>query len=607
MSKRLFVNRIGYVFLLVIMAVVFIIGATFLFWKIISLEYREPVIPKIIHVSTMMDVAFFNDAYAQAPQLPEIPEDTRGAVVPHHLLPAPITAAFFNQFPWQPKRVIIVGPDHLHRATAPAVVSKAMWKTPYGMIFPDEKGIATLLASGMIKSEETVFEDEHSIAALVPFVKHSFPDAKIIPIVVQNRFDFSIANMLAEALPIDEHTLVIASVDFSHGQADRVAQLHDAKSRAVLSSFEIDALQDLEIDSPASLAVLLGVMQKQGAEKMTLLKNTNSAQVTQDRDASEGTSYVYVAFSNGAVVQDDAVTMLAVGDMMFDRSVRELIEEHGNEYVFEHIRGSEDRFFRGVDVITGNLEGAISPHMGPVKSIDFGFDDSVAALLAKFNFDVVSLSNNHALDQGRIGFENTKAALDKAGVAYSGDQVRDDTEPWVREVRGKRIAMFAYNITDNDFDEEAAHAKISAARAASDIVIIQIHWGAEYLTRPQQWKQALGRELIDWGADVVIGGHPHVMQGMEVYKGRPIFWSLGNFIFDQYWSEETQRALAVGFIFRDAGVTAYLYPIVSEASQPRLAVGEGDRAQLEEFVRRSNLSEELQKQARTGKVELHFE
>lgn len=599
-------NRKTNLFILMIMAAIFVVAAAFIFWKITSFEEKVSV-PEVVHVSAMMDQAFFDDAYDKAPALPEIPTETRGAVVPHHLLPAPITAGFFDQFPWQPKRVIVVGPDHLGRGQSPVSISRAAWKTPYGMLPPDNEIIDAIISSGMVRVDEAVFEDEHSISALTPFIKRSFPDARIVPIVVRVEAPSFFIDSLADKLLMDDETLVIASVDFSHGQTDRVAQLHDVKSLATLSSFDFDGLSELEVDSPASLRVLLRVMKKRPAGLVTLLKNTNSAQVTQDVDATEGTSYVYAAFSDGEVAQDDTVTMLAVGDMMFDRGVRKLMKENDDEYAFGRIRGLEDRFFRGVDIITGNLEGAISPRFEPVKSIDFSFDDSVASLLARFNFDAVSLANNHALDQGRVGMENTKSALEAAGVGYFGDQVRDDTEPWVREVHEKNVAMFGYNITDNEMDEGAAAARIAEAAVAHDLVIVQIHWGAEYLARPEAWKQALGRQLIDWGADVVIGGHPHVMQGMEVYKGHPIFWSLGNFVFDQYWSEETQRALAVGFAFSNDGATIYLYPIISENSQPRLATGAEDRALLKEFVRRSDFSPELQEQAQTGKLELTFE
>ncbi|MDP2934102.1 MAG: AmmeMemoRadiSam system protein B, partial [bacterium] len=596
---------------------------------------------QITHLSTMLDPAFFDEAYEKAPVLPAIPADTRGAVVPHHLLPAPITAAFFDQFPWQPKRVVIIGPDHLDRGKNLVSISRGAWKTSYGLIEPDTEVIDAIVAVGAAQVEESVFDGEHSIAALVPFIKRSFPEARIIPIVVRLSDNLFSSQTLAQAIPSDDETLVIASVDFSHGQTDRVAQFHDRLSLAVLSSMDKsltflqdiksyrkdlpdinssswlvmensrkvrdkDSLTDLEIDSPPSLRVLFEVMGRNGSQKMTLLKNTNSALVSRDPEARETTSYVYAAFSKGEPVPDDTVTILAFGDMMFDRTVRSWMDRQGEEYPFEHIRGLEDRFFRGVDFIIGNLEGAISERRSPEKEIDFAFDETVAAMFARFNFNAVSLANNHAFDQGRKGLESTQAALAAAGVGYFGDQVRDDTDPWMDEVRGKRVAMFGYNMTDNDFNEEAARARIADARAASDLVVIQIHWGAEYQDRPQGWQVALGRRFIDWGADVVIGGHPHVMQGMEVYKNRPIFWSLGNFIFDQYWSEETQRALAVGLALNKTGATVYLYPLISEASQPRLATGAEDRDLLLEFVRRSDLSPDLQNQAKEGKLNLSF-
>lgn len=293
-----------------------------------------------------------------------------------------------------------------------------------------------------------------------------------------------------------------------------------------------------------------------------------------------------------------AATVLAVGDLMFDRSVRSIMAARGEDYPFAGIGDAAGGFFRG-DIVVGNLEGAIAPRRAPDKTIDFAFDRSVAALLKRVGFDAVSTANNHALDQGAKGYEETRAALAEAGVGGCGHQVRDDGAPWTVDVRGRSVAMLCFNITDHPLDARAAEAAVRAAKQVHDVVLVQAHWGREYVERPPLAIVDQGREFVGWGADAVIGHHPHVMQGMELWGGRPIFWSLGNFVFDQYWSRETQRGLAVGLAFGEKGIAAYLFPVVSEKSQPRLA-GAEDAALLKAFAARSALPDDLKAQAETG-------
>lgn len=576
---------------------------------------RSPPISTVEHRSLFMSKDFFDRAYNQAPAFPSPTErmyrsQPVGIILPHHLVAAPLIASTLEEAKrhapeggW--RRVVIIGPDHLHRATAGAVTTHGVWKTPYGTLLPDDAFITHLEKQG-VAVDETVFDADHSISTLVSFIKRSLPGAKIVPIMVNSRL--SIDHPIPDLIDLDGGpgpTLFIASVDFSHYLPDRVARLHDRMSRAVLSSREyLSDLDDLEVDSAESLLVFLRAIDHFGPMRMTTAWNTTSAELTATPDLAETTSHLIALFHQGEPERDNTTTLLAVGDMMFDRNVRGWMQKEGEEYPFARIRGAEDRFFRGVDVVMGNLEGAIASRQPPEKEIDFAFDTSTAALIKKMGFDVVSLANNHNLDQGRDGVDSTHRALTEVGVGFFGDQVHDDTTAWETEVRGKKIAFLGYNTTDNPLNEAEAEAAVRLAKTKNDTVVVMMHWGTEYTPRPPQSVINHGRKMIDWGADVVIGAHPHVMQGMEVYNGKPIFWSLGNFIFDQYWSTETERGLAVGLALSKNETTIYLYPIVSQHSQPRLAIGDEDRALLNAFAERSDLSEDLRAQAKTGIITL---
>ncbi len=619
----MFLRRyLGWITLLVLL--VFLVCSAFFFSTLFSFVASEqadnmpvrqtPVVvsrPEIVlptHSAAPQNKAFFEHAYETAKLLPSFPVLPGGIILPHHLVAASEIARVMEAMKVHPpKRIVLIGPDHLGRAHHHAILSEAVWKTPYGEVQPDTETIHLLKEKNVAVVEEPVFGIEHSIPALLPFIKRSFPDATVVPILVRNGLTPEEQQRLAEALPNDSETVVIASVDFSHYQPSRVAAFHDVQSRAVLAMVEMDGLAALEADSPETLSVLVAAMALRGAQTFQLLANTNSAIVLQDSALVETTSYVIGAFAQGAPVQDATVTVLATGDLMFDRAVRGYTAKNGSDYPFALLRGAEDRFFRGVDVITGNLEGAIAARRAPEKENDFAFDSSIANLLHRLHFTVVNQANNHALDQNRLGVTETQRALAAAGIGSVGDQVLDNLPPWTTVVRGRKIAMLGYNMTDNPVDRAQAEAAVRAAAQANDIVLVQMHWGAEYHPQPIDAQREFGRQLIEWGATAVIGTHPHVIEGMEVWKGHPIFWSLGNTVFDQDWSTETQQGMLIGLAIHEKSITAYLLPIHVEKGQPRLVVGNEDERILGVFADRSDLSDTLRAEARTGIVQTIFE
>lgn len=535
------------------------------------------------HVTTMLGRAFFDGAYERASSF-TIDLPVAGGVVPHHLLAAPLIAGFFKALESKPPGVVVlVGPDHFDHASAPIVTSATTWKTPYGILNTERKIIKRLVEDGILADDEAPWNSEHSIGAVIPFVHRSFPDSRIVPILVRRDATSEQIARLADELAKIPNSLVIASVDFSHYLPSSVAEFHDVLSENVLDTADVSVMKSLEIDSPGSLELLLRTMDRLGARRFVKFLETDSARLTNSPELEQTTSYVIGAYASGEPETEKIVTVLAVGDMMLERNVRVWAGDEWPEYPFARIRGLEDRFFRGVDLVVGNLEGPVSSHRPPEKEIDFAFDESIPKLLADVGFDAVNLANNHTLDQGRTGADETRAALGTAGVGSFGDQVKDDLAPWVATVRGKKIAFLGFNVTDNPLDESVASSTIRAASATNDIVIVNVHWGVEYRTHSTASQQQLGHKFIDWGADAVIGHHPHVIQEMEVYQGKPILYSLGNFIFDQEFSADVKRGLAVGLIFLKGDVAVYPFPISINRGQPQLVIGDAYREFIKSF------------------------
>lgn len=280
-------------------------------------------------------------------------------------------------------------------------------------------------------------------------------------------------------------------------------------------------------------------------------------------------------------------SLLFVGDIMLDRTVRERMRAARDpEYPFKRL---PDNWFNAVDLAVANLEGPVTDRRRPPeKTIDFQFDPSVIETLKMQGLDAFSHANNHALDQGAVGYQDSVNRLRAAGFLVFGHQVEDDEMALATTtIRDTRYAFLGFNTTDNPLDKKAASTTIALARSHTDVVIVYMHWGTEYRNKPDPASIDLAHWLIDHGVDIVIGTHPHWVQGISTYKNKPIVWSLGNFIFDQDWSVETRRGLAIE-IRIDREIQIIPIPLQINASQPQVLEGEERIKRLRELAQISD-------------------
>lgn len=248
------------------------------------------------------------------------------------------------------------------------------------------------------------------------------------------------------------------------------------------------------------------------------------------------------------------IKLLFVGDIMFDRYIREDVEKHGGDYNYP-LQPVKD-FLSQYDLVVANLEGPISENdsksvntrMDEKNNFVFTFDPAVAKVLEENNIRLVNLGNNHILNQGESGLAETKKYLDKAGVSYFGNTGSLDLGGLSRKIislGGVKIGFVNYNYSAKG-SLESAMQNIAEAKEQSDIVIVYPHWGTEYKTEdPGENVRSLAHRFVDAGADAVIGTHPHVIENEEEYNGKRIYYSLGNFLFDQYFQKETMEGLGV--------------------------------------------------------------
>jgi poly-gamma-glutamate synthesis protein (capsule biosynthesis protein) len=226
------------------------------------------------------------------------------------------------------------------------------------------------------------------------------------------------------------------------------------------------------------------------------------------------------------------------------------------------------------DYRIGNIECAIADGGQPMESKIFSFraEPAVTRVL-KGRFDALAVSNNHSGDFGKQAFLQTLGFLDAAGIRHFGggrNLAAAHAPLWI-EKNGLRIAVLGYNEFKPRVFEAGADspgiawsedsevvADIRAARAAgADLVIPFMHWGWERETAPTERQRTLARLMIDAGAALVVGGHPHVTQGAEIYKGKPIIYSLGNFVFDGFELPEARRGWLLRLTLDRQGVVAW--------------------------------------------------
>ena len=254
----------------------------------------------------------------------------------------------------------------------------------------------------------------------------------------------------------------------------------------------------------------------------------------------------------------EPVTIVAFGDMMLGRYVWTLMERNGHDYPFEFfpdlletmlIPEDGTALIPEPDFLFANLEGPISDanYTNPGTAMMFNFKPIVVDTIKKYGFNLLTLANNHAYDMGESGVTQTRLNLTDAGIHHFGDAagIRPGTT-WTTTVKDTTLTFFGVNHTLQDLlDFEELNEHIRAAEEEADFTIVTIHWGTEYNHEPSPNQVEQAHAMVDAGADLIIGHHPHVIQSSEIYHGTPIYYSLGNFVFDQYFQDDVQEGLGL--------------------------------------------------------------
>ncbi len=291
--------------------------------------------------------------------------------------------------------------------------------------------------------------------------------------------------------------------------------------------------------------------------------------------------------------------MVAVGDIMLGRGVLNQMRAR-NDYLFPY-RAIKDELDTA-DLRVANLECMVTDLVAPPSDPStFTFICPAQGIdgLTYAGFNIVTLANNHANGEGQSVFRNQRDILHAAHIQTcgGGETLAEATQPAITTVKGMRVAILGYDniapqgpfATESSWglapiDVTRLPADLAAARQSADLVIPYFHWGIEYTKDPTSYQQQVARAAIDAGADMVLGNHPHWTQGIENYKGKLIIYSMGNFVFDQDWSEETLEGMLLHLYWRAGKLVSVRFRPTKDhnRSQPAImspaeAVGDFER------------------------------
>jgi poly-gamma-glutamate synthesis protein (capsule biosynthesis protein) len=284
-----------------------------------------------------------------------------------------------------------------------------------------------------------------------------------------------------------------------------------------------------------------------------------------------------VVSSNNNIIKAEEVNLVAVGDIMLARKVGRLMKEYGSNYPFIHI----SKKVKQADIAFCNLECPIAEKGEPLpgKGIFFRADPQAAVELKNAGFNLVSLANNHAVDYDSEALNETFYLLKKNNIDWvgAGENIDQALRPKIVNKNGIKIGILGFtDMADIYFSysykrtfrakenisgvapmiESLMLQEVKKLKDKVDVVVVSIHWGTEYVYQPNIKQINLAHKLIDAGVDLIIGHHPHILQGIEKYKHGLIAYSLGNCIFDQYKSY-TKQGLMLDVEFNNLGIKSF--------------------------------------------------
>ena len=508
-------------------------------------------------------------------------------VMPHHDLVKDVRRDFFKKLSSasKPQTIILVSVNHFNTGSGDIITSDQDWLVANGekKINANTAVINKLKDSGLLKIEPAAFLNEHGIKNLLGEIKEFFPNSALVPLMIKEPAKPLDIKKLAEALELNcSNCGLIASVDMSHYQPAHLAEIHDAKTIGSLATLDEEQIWQSEVDSNAALALLISLAKNKNLNHFNLFAHTNSGLLAKNLEA-ETTTHIFGNYSAGDPAKtDNELSFSFAGDAMFGRNVGYDFQKNNFIDLFSNLG---NRTLWGTDISYLNLEGPISDQeikQNPAEhSLIFNFSRETIEALKYLKITTAGLANNHTYNQGRAGLNKTKEILDKAKIDWVGDPNEASDVSIKRYKQGDlTVALLAVHVL---YGASGIEELIKQEKSKNNFVIVLPHWGNEYEIKHSITQEKLARAWIAAGADLIIGGHPHVVQDAQIINGKLVIYSLGNFIFDQMFSAETQKGLILSGSIAAGKIKIVLTPIVSKRMKPEIMRG-ADREKIIERI-----------------------
>ena len=459
-----------------------------------------------------------------------------GLALPHHRVATDLIAAGMVTAARgaRPERIVLLTPDHFRRATRAFATTPRDFDTVLGRVPTDRRAVAALLRSPQVAASQ-LFEREHGLGELLPYVAQLFPGVPVLPVAVRigaTRAQWD--HMVEQLTPwVTPRTLVIQSTDFSHYLPHDQARKHDQQMLNVIAAGDLEAMaraqQPAHLDSRGGQYIQMRLQALRFGAQPIVFGNYNSAErgATTQEFTTSYVAQVYAPAARDRVVHPAgaAKSLCVAGDTFFGRHVADWLSR---EAVRRRVADELRRRLRGCPLLL-NLEGVLvdEDHAAQPLQLVMPTEDTLA-WLRELGVVAVGVANNHSRDRGESAYAQMVRRLRAAGL-----QVLEQGE--LQDVGPLRVAAWT------DLDNQPHPRRelmplpvLPPGAAVPDLALL--HWGREYVTRPGEREQALARSLQSAGVAMVVGAHPHrASRRIELLGGLDAVQvhSLGNFVFDQ--------------------------------------------------------------------------
>jgi poly-gamma-glutamate synthesis protein (capsule biosynthesis protein) len=463
-----------------------------------------------------------------------------GISVPHHLVAADLIARGFRAAAGSSyDRVIILSPDHFNRSRRPMATTPRDMHTVFGLLQNDRAATSALLETDDLFDDSDLFAQEHGISAVLPFIRHFWPDAKIVPIAISYGASRANCDRVVTQLEklIGARTLVVQSTDYSHYLSADAARQRDQETLNVIAADDVDAVlrlvQPAHMDSRAAQYIQMQLQDHVFKSSSTVVANRNSAEY--GAVGARTTSYIVTVYTErpptGAELRyQDQQLFYFGGDTFIGRWFTAPLAD--GDVAASIIR--QIKLITGGSPMVVNLEGVLmdEPPEGIGTSRHVMHASLAIPILRALNVKVAGLANNHSFDLGSAGVEESRAILQRSGIAPLGHQEIVDVGPF-RLVGLNFIGRADYR--DYPVVKENELGELCRLPARPPLIAF-VHWGAEYTSNVGAPESAAAQAMQACGVSAIVGAHPHLaaprieaMQGGE-YQ---LTYSLGNLLFDQ--------------------------------------------------------------------------